>query len=117
MITPPPWRTEEHDQLRAMAAAGESIVAIARQLKRSTAAVRKRGSRTQDQVGPFAVRSQGKTKMKLGPPKGRPRTPAEDAQLLALLASKLDKVLIAPKLKRTVSAIHSRKKHPDGQAE
>jgi hypothetical protein len=48
--------------------------------------------------------------MKLGPhPKGRPWTPAEDAQLLALLASKLDKVLIARKLKRTVSAIHSRK--------
>jgi hypothetical protein len=41
MITPP-WRNEEHDQLRAMAAAGEGIVAIARQLKRSTAAVRKR---------------------------------------------------------------------------
>jgi hypothetical protein len=35
--------------------------------------------------------------------------PAEDAQLLALLASKIDKALIAQKLKRTASAIHSRK--------
>jgi hypothetical protein len=79
-----------------MAAAGESIVAIARQLKR----------RARSRSGP-----KGKTKMKLGPhPKGRPWTSAEDAQILALLASKLDKVLIGRKLKRTVSAIHSRKK-------
>jgi hypothetical protein len=42
-------------------------------------------------------------------PKGRVWTPAEDAQLLALLASKMDKVLIARKLKRTVSAISTRK--------
>jgi hypothetical protein len=42
-------------------------------------------------------------------PKGRLWTPEEDAQLLALLDSKTDKVLIARKLKRTVSAIHTRK--------
>jgi hypothetical protein len=104
MITPP-WRNEEHDQLRAMAAAGESIVAIARQLKRSTAAVRKRAHK--NQVGPFAVRSQGKTKMKLGPrPIGRPWTPTEDAELLALLESKMDRPSIARKLKR-----HHRRNH------
>jgi hypothetical protein len=47
--------------------------------------------------------------MKLGPrPNGRPWTPAEDAQLLALLESKMDRPSIARKLKRTVSAITTR---------
>ena len=46
--------------------------------------------------------------MKLGPrPAGRPWTPAEDAQLLALLDSKMDRPSIA--LKRTVSAIAKRR--------
>ena len=48
--------------------------------------------------------------MKLGPrPKGQPWTPAEDAQLLALLDSKMDRASIARKLKRTVSAIAKRR--------
>jgi hypothetical protein len=48
--------------------------------------------------------------MNLGPhPAGRPWTPAEDAQLLALLDSKMDRALIARKLKRTVSAIAKRR--------
>jgi hypothetical protein len=48
--------------------------------------------------------------MKLGPrPKGQPWTPAEDAQLLALLDSKMDRALIARKLKRTVPAISKRR--------
>jgi hypothetical protein len=48
--------------------------------------------------------------MKKGPqPQGRPWTLADDAQLIKLLASKMDKVLIARKLKRTVSAITKRK--------
>jgi hypothetical protein len=49
-------------------------------------------------------------KMKLGPrPNGRrPWTPEEDAQLLALLESKMDRNLIARKLKRTVVAINIR---------
>ena len=47
--------------------------------------------------------------MKLGPrPAGRPWTPADDAQLLALLDLKMDRALIARKLKRTVSAIGRR---------
>jgi hypothetical protein len=47
--------------------------------------------------------------MKTGPrPKGRLWTPEEDAQLLALLNSKIDRPSIARKLKRTVSAIHAR---------
>jgi hypothetical protein len=49
--------------------------------------------------------------MKLGPrPIGRPWTPAEDAELLALLESKMDRPLIARKLKRTVTAINTRLK-------
>jgi hypothetical protein len=49
--------------------------------------------------------------MKLGPrPNGRPWTPAEDAQLLALLNSKMDRPSIARKLKRTVIAITTRLK-------
>jgi hypothetical protein len=50
--------------------------------------------------------------MKLGPrPTGRPWTPADDAQLLALLESKMDRALIARKLQRSVQAITSRKSH------
>jgi hypothetical protein len=48
--------------------------------------------------------------MKLGPrPTGPPWTPAEDEQLLALLDSRMDKDLIARRLKRTVLAILTRK--------
>ena len=48
--------------------------------------------------------------MKLGPrPKGQPWTPAKDAQLLALLDSKMETTLIAQKLKRTVPAIRKRR--------
>jgi hypothetical protein len=44
--------------------------------------------------------------MKLGPrPTGRPWTPAEDEQLLALFDSRMDKDLIARRLKRTVQAV------------
>ena len=47
--------------------------------------------------------------MKLGPrPINRPWTPEEDAQLLALLESKMERPLIARKLKRTVVAINIR---------
>jgi hypothetical protein len=47
--------------------------------------------------------------MKLGPrPKGRPWTQAEDTQLLSLLASKTEKLTIARKLKRTVTAVNVR---------
>jgi hypothetical protein len=50
--------------------------------------------------------------MKLGPrPTGRPWTPADDAQLLTLLASGLDRLSIARKLKRSVHAIANRKSH------
>ena len=49
--------------------------------------------------------------MKLGPrPAGRPWTPADDAQLLALVDLKMDRALIARKLKRTVSAIGPRRR-------
>ena len=48
--------------------------------------------------------------MRLGPrPASRPWTPADDAQLLALLDSKMDRALIVRKLKRTVSAISKRR--------
>jgi hypothetical protein len=47
--------------------------------------------------------------MKIGPrPINRPWTPEEDAQLLALLESKMERALISQKLKRTVSAITGR---------
>ena len=50
--------------------------------------------------------------MKLGPrPAGNTTrwTPADDEQLLALLASKMNNVLIARKLKRSVQAVSKRK--------
>jgi hypothetical protein len=54
-------------------------------------------------------RAEGESEMKLGPrPNGRPWTPEEDALLLALLESKMDRDLISQKLKRTVSAITGR---------
>jgi hypothetical protein len=48
--------------------------------------------------------------MNLGPrPASRPWTPADDAQLLALLDSKVERALIARKIKRTVSALSKRR--------
>jgi hypothetical protein len=48
--------------------------------------------------------------MRLGPrAPSRPWTPADDAQLLTLLDSKMDRALIAWNLKRTVSAISKRR--------
>ena len=47
--------------------------------------------------------------MRRGPrPIGRPWTPAEDTQLLALLELKMERDLIARKLKRTVNAVSRR---------
>ena len=47
--------------------------------------------------------------MKLGPrPNGRPWAPEEDARLLALLELKMDRPLIAKKLKWTVNAVSRR---------
>jgi len=47
---------------------------------------------------------------KTGPhPTGRQWTDADDAQLLALLESKMDRIVIARRLKRTVLAIGQRK--------
>jgi hypothetical protein len=47
--------------------------------------------------------------MRLGPrPINRPWTPEEDAQLLALLESKMERPLIARMLKRTVGALTNR---------
>jgi hypothetical protein len=52
------------------------------------------------------ARAEGEGEMMIGPrPTGLRWTPAEDAQLLALLDSKMDRPSIARKLKRTVSAI------------
>ena len=42
-------------------------------------------------------------------PTGRQWTEADDAQLLALLESKMDRIVIARRLKRTVLAIGQRK--------
>jgi len=48
--------------------------------------------------------------MNLGPrPASQPWTDADDAQLLALLESKMDRIVIARRLKRTVLAIVQRK--------
>jgi hypothetical protein len=48
--------------------------------------------------------------VKLGPrPASQAWTPADDAQLLTLLDSKMDRALIARNLKRTVSAISKRR--------
>jgi hypothetical protein len=45
----------------------------------------------------------------IGPrPTGQPWTPEEDAQLLALINLKMDRTLIARKLKRTVQAVGTR---------
>jgi hypothetical protein len=46
---------------------------------------------------------------KIGPhPKGERWTPADDAQLLALINLKMDRALIARKLKRTMKAVGAR---------
>jgi hypothetical protein len=59
---------------------------------------------------PGRARAEGEGEMKLGPRSAsRPWTPADEAQLLALLDSKMDRTLIARKLKRTVLAISNRR--------
>jgi hypothetical protein len=59
--------------------------------------------------GPKGEKPAKKT-MRKGPrPASRPWTPADDAQLLALLDSKIDRALIVRKLKGTVSAISKRR--------
>jgi hypothetical protein len=50
--------------------------------------------------------------MKLGP---RPGTPADDEQLLALIASKMNNALIARKLKRSLQAVSKRKRILSGR--
>ena len=58
----------------------------------------------------LAAQAESEGEMKHGPhPTGRPWTPAEEAQLLALLDSKMDRPSIARKLKRTVSATAKRR--------
>jgi hypothetical protein len=48
--------------------------------------------------------------MRRGPrPRGQAWTPEEDAELLALIESKVERALIARKFKRTVKAINMRK--------
>jgi hypothetical protein len=54
--------------------------------------------------------------MTLGRSASRPWTPADDAQLLALLASGLDGPSIAGKLQRSVHAIANRKSNLKQQA-
>jgi hypothetical protein len=53
-----PWTQGDDDQLRTLAAAGESCSIIAELSKRSHSSIRKRGSHAQDQVGPFAARAE-----------------------------------------------------------
>ncbi len=60
-------------------------------------------------LGGAAAESEGEV-TKTGPhPTGRQWTDADDAQLLALLESKMDRIVIARRLKRTVLAIGQRK--------
>jgi hypothetical protein len=57
----------------------------------------------------LGVESEGEV-TKTGPhPTGRQWTDADDAQLLALLESKMDRIVIARRLKRTVLAVGQRK--------
>ena len=60
-------------------------------------------------LGGAGAESEGEV-TKTGPhPTGRQWTDADDAQLLALLESKMDRIVIARRLKRTVLAIGQRK--------
>ena len=66
-------------------------------------------TRPESHPPPGRTRAKGESLM-IGPcPAGRPWTPAEDAQLLALLDSKMDRPSISRKLKRTMSAIAKRR--------
>jgi len=109
------WMREEDDQLRGAAVSGESIAAISKRFFGSKKAIchraRKMGTEwPQLRKSSASSAPRGESQMKLGPrPTGRPWTPADDAQLLALLESKMDRALIARKLQRSVQAITSRK--------
>ena len=70
------------------------------------------GSRAESVFGPAA---EGEREMTGPRPAGRPWTPADDAQLLSSLESKMDIALIARKLQRSVQAIANRKSHLKGR--
>jgi hypothetical protein len=106
------WTPEEDERLLDLIAAGKSWTLISGMLKRSMKSV-KLHAKTLRLVGaksPIARSvAEGEREMTSPRPAGRPWTPAEDAQLLALLESKMDRPSIARKLKRTVSAIAKRR--------
>ena len=79
----------------------KNLDAIAKKLHRPPSVILRKAKR----LG-LSIKRSTKLKMKLDPrPSGRPWTPEEDAQLLALLESKMERPSIALKLKRTVNAI------------
>jgi len=103
-----PWTADEQKKLEDMLDAGKTVVEIALVLERSRLAIYARLQRLYRNglSRRPAGRARSESKMKQGPrPINRPWTPEEDAQLLALLESKMERPLIARKLKRTVVAI------------
>jgi len=64
------WTPEEDGLLRSMGAAGESATAIATLLKHTPGGSAQAGSLTQDQVGSFAARAEGKGKIVVTWPAG-----------------------------------------------
>jgi hypothetical protein len=72
-------------------------------------APRRVGFRADSRLVELGAESEGEV-TKTGPhPTGRQWTDADDAQLLALLESKMDRIVIARRLKRTVLAVGQRK--------
>jgi hypothetical protein len=66
------------------------------------------GFRADSRLVDLGLKAKGEV-TKTGPhPTGRQWTDADDAQLLALLESKMDRIVIARRLKRTVPAIGQR---------
>ena len=94
-----PWPAEDDARLRSLIVSSASIDLIAAEIKRTTHGIRSPdGLSIRVWVGPKAMRRGAR-------PINQPWRPEEDAQLLALLELKMERLLIARKLKRSVAAI------------
>ena len=60
LVRSPPWTPEEDERLRKLALTGTSVAAMAKQMKRSTAAVRNRAYRLKVVVAKSRLKAKGK---------------------------------------------------------
>jgi hypothetical protein len=104
-----PWTPHEEAVLQRLAAAGKYAAWIAADMNRSESAIRSRAALLNLMLPRTPRGPKVNGEMKMTPRfRGRRWTPAEDAELLSLAASKTESFLIAQKLRRTIVAVNDR---------